>query len=295
MNQVDLHTHTYYSDGRPAPQELVEAAAARGLAALAITDHDNARGAREARPLARQLGLRLIPGIEFSTSWPEARMPPGESDVDLLGYFLDIDSPGVLRAEEAALADQRVRIGVWCDRLSRAGIGVQVEELLTLNPRFPGNLQLSQLLKARGHTGEALNPLLESIMKEIPSAQLTTEAAIALIHAAGGAAVLAHPAVSMVSWRGSLLDARALGMLVEMGLDGIEVQHFRLDEPTRVHFIALAGQFNLVMTGGSDEHGWPQGFPRLGSQPVSLETVSALEARALPHRPHLDSSPVTHP
>jgi predicted metal-dependent phosphoesterase TrpH len=116
-------------------------------------------------------------------------------------------------------------------------------------------------------------------MKNIPPACLRIQEAITLIHAAGGAAVLAHPATGMVNWRGSLLDANALGMLVEMGLDGIEVYHFRLDEPTRAHFLALAYRYNLVVTGGSDDHGWPEGFPHLASQPVGGEVVSALSAR----------------
>jgi hypothetical protein len=276
MSFVDLHTHTYYSDGRPSPQELVEAAAALGIPALAITDHDNARGAREAQPYAQQLGLSLIPGIEFSTFWPEAHMPPGESDVDLLGYFLDIDSPAVIQAEERSLADQASRIAVWCELVSQTGIPVELEDLLKLNPRYPGNLQLFQALQSRGLADEAIDRLLLSMVRAIPPAHLQTEEAIRLIHAAGGAAVLAHPAQTMVNWHGRLLDAEAVGILVEMGLDGIEAHHFRLDPRTQAHFITLAARFNLVVTGGSDEHGWPQDFPRLGSQPLPAETIDRL-------------------
>jgi predicted metal-dependent phosphoesterase TrpH len=281
MISIELHCHTYYSDGRPSPRELVETAVAQGVRILAITDHDNARGTREASPLARQLGLELIPAIEFSTCWAEAQMPPGESDVDLLGYFLDIDSAPVLQAEADSLADQRARIGVWCEEVRRAGVDLEIADLLAINPRYPGNLQLAQALKARGFaTDEAIDRLLRPMMKAVPPAQLRTAKAIDLIHAAGGAAVLAHPAATMVNWHGSLLDFRSLGLLVEMGLDGIEVHHFRLDEPIRAHFIALAKKFNLVVTGGSDEHGWPEGLPRLGSQPVTPDMVSALAARA---------------
>jgi 3',5'-nucleoside bisphosphate phosphatase len=278
--RVDLHSHTYYSDGRCSPEELVRAAAQQGLAALAISDHDNARGSREARVLASELGLRLVPAVEFSTCWPEAKMPPGQSDVDLLGYFLDVDAPDFLKAETAGLADQEKRIGLWCEGVSRMGIRVGVDDLYALNPRYPGNLQLELFLRAKGYIGDALNGLLEPLLPTIPPAARTVEEAIRLIHQLGGAAVLAHPAAYMVNWRGKLLDKNALGKLVEMGLDGVEAYHFRVDEATRRHFIGLAQRFKLLVTGGSDEHGWPQGFPRLGNQPVGLDTLRALAARA---------------
>jgi len=38
--RVDLHTHTIFSDGLLTPEELVARAVAKGLVALAITDHD---------------------------------------------------------------------------------------------------------------------------------------------------------------------------------------------------------------------------------------------------------------
>ena len=90
--EVDLHTHTYYSDGRASPAELAERAAALGIKVLAIADHDSARGAREALPIAEQLGIRLIPAMECTCRWDACRMSPEESDIDVLGYFVDLES-----------------------------------------------------------------------------------------------------------------------------------------------------------------------------------------------------------
>jgi predicted metal-dependent phosphoesterase TrpH len=93
LNTIDLHMHTNYSDGKYTPSELLLKVAEVGLKTIAITDHDNAGGARQAIPLAKSMGLDLIPGIEATTSWQSLRLPPGETDVDLLGYFVDFDSP----------------------------------------------------------------------------------------------------------------------------------------------------------------------------------------------------------
>jgi predicted metal-dependent phosphoesterase TrpH len=73
-------------------------------------------------------------------------------------------------------------------------------------------------------------------------------------------------------------------MLVDAGLDGIEVHHHKLNSAARRHFENLARRFGLLVTGGSDEHGWPQGFPRLGSQPVGPGAARAVQLRAKRYR-----------
>jgi predicted metal-dependent phosphoesterase TrpH len=280
QSTIDLHTHTHYSDGRASPTELVEQAAAVGIRTLAITDHDNARGAREAAPLAAHLGVELIPAAELTCRWDATGAPPLESDIDLLGYHLDIDSPAFLQTEHAALADLHSRTEARCALLTRAGLPLTLEDVLAQNPRYPGNLQLVDALAQRGLARDFRESLrlLDTHCAGAPVCRLTIDRAIAAIHAAGGVAVLAHPI--LVRWRGGRLDAKAIGWLVEMGLDGIEIYHHRLDATARAHFLALARQFDLAVTGGSDEHGWPVGFPRLGSQPVMRSLVTALAARA---------------
>ncbi len=112
--------------------------------------------------------------------------------------------------------------------------------------------------------------------------------AIAAIHAAGGLAVLAHPAA--IPWRDGPLQAEHVAELVEVGLDGIEIYHFRLDAEARRHFLELAGQFDLVVTGGSDMHGWPTGFDRMGQEPVTPDMVEALRTRQAQKKRKPDSN-----
>ena len=91
---IDLHTHTVYSDGRATPTEIIDYALHLGLRALAITDHNNGRGAREGEAIARERGLLLIPGIEWYVNWEGYR-----GTVDLLGLGLDLWDSDVRRTE----------------------------------------------------------------------------------------------------------------------------------------------------------------------------------------------------
>ena len=106
---------------------------------------------------------------------------------------------------------------------------------------------------------------------------------IAALHAAGGVAVLAHPTV-IKGEGGGWIGADEVARLVAAGLDGLEIYHHRLDEAARKHFLALAEQFGLVVTGGSDEHGWYKPFQRFGQEPVTPAMVEALRARSAQRR-----------
>jgi predicted metal-dependent phosphoesterase TrpH len=110
-----------------------------------------------------------------------------------------------------------------------------------------------------------------------PLCRFTLADQVEVIHAAGGVAVLAHP---LYRCAGELLTADHITALVEMGIDGLEVYHRYMDEQARAHFQALADQFKLLVTGGSDEHGWSPDLPLLGTAPVTRAMVEALRAAA---------------
>jgi 3',5'-nucleoside bisphosphate phosphatase len=280
--KIDLHTHTYFSDGRASPVELLNYAAKIGVKFIAICDHDNARGVRKALPIASQAGLRLVPGVEFTTHWEACEMPPEESDIDLLGYFIKPDSPAFLAIEEKSLADFEQRMETWCAALTASGVPVTLAEVYQQNPRYAGTMQLIQAVAAKGY-GQNFNEaaqIVRSQMDKVPPSSHKIQQAIADIHTCGGAAVLAHPGPRYVRWHGSLLSEEGLRQLVEAGLDGIEIYHHALDQAAQSHFLTLAKRYNLAITGGSDEHGWPSGLPYLGNQPVTFAMVEKLAKKA---------------
>jgi 3',5'-nucleoside bisphosphate phosphatase len=276
----DLHMHTYYSDGRAAPAELVAQAARLGLKAMAITDHDNTRGAREAAPLAAQAGFELIPAIELTCRWDSAGAPAGNLDVDLLGYFIDWDAPVFAARERAALDDIHARVGDLCAALTADGHPIALEELFAENPRYAGHVQLIYAAIHKGSVPD-WDGAVALIDKHWPAVRLSAfsiEDMIATLHAAGGVAVLAHPVAITDNGR-SPIGAEHVARLVDAGLDGLEIYHPRLNAAARQHFLALAKQFGLLVTGGSDEHGWHRPFERFGQEAVTVEMVEALRAK----------------
>jgi predicted metal-dependent phosphoesterase TrpH len=284
--KCELHVHSTSSDGSASPEELLQHAAKIGLSVVAITDHDNARGARAALPLAQEMGIELIPAIEFTTRW-DACTPPGElGDIDVLGYFIDLDHPQLQAAEEAALQDIHARIAACCQRLTEAGYPVTLEEAFTQNPRYAGARQVRQVLHQKGFADsyEATAALFTAQWRHVRRCNFTIDQQIATIHAAGGVAILAHPH-DIVCGEEGLIGADRIKTLVEMGIDGLEVYYHTMNDEARQHFLALAKQFNLLVTGGSDEHGWSPELPLMGTQPVTQAMVEALRARHRERRP----------
>jgi predicted metal-dependent phosphoesterase TrpH len=278
----DLHVHTFYSDGQASPDKVLQHAADIGLTTVAIADHDNARGAREALPIAARLGIELIPAIELTCHWE----PGLGDDIDVLGYFVNLDAPELQSMEKAALADIYARVADCCARLTADGYPITLDDVFAENPHYAGALQLTFALRRKGYADgwHSSFALFMPFWRQVRLSRFSIDETIAAIHAVGGAAVLAHPVT--VKCHDGWLQARHVAALVEMGLDGLEVYQHRLDAEARAHFAALARQFDLLITGGSDEHGWHPDFPRMGSEPVTPEIVRALRARSDEYRPN---------
>jgi predicted metal-dependent phosphoesterase TrpH len=274
--RCELHVHSTYSDGSASPDDLLRHAAKIGLSVVAITDHDNARGVRAAVPIA---GIELIPAVEFTAQWGDLYTPDDEIDVDVLGYFVNVNDPAFVAHEQRTLDDVQQRVAACCERLTASGYPVTMAEGLAENPPFVGLRHLRDVLVRKGHfantwdAGEVVYP----VWFAGPPSRFTIAEQIAVIHAAGGVAVLAHPHYTR---DGEPMQAREIAALVEIGLDGIEVYHRVIGGDLRNHMQALADQFGLVVTGGSDEHGWSPDLPLMGTEPVTRAMVEALRTRA---------------
>jgi 3',5'-nucleoside bisphosphate phosphatase len=280
ISTVDLHLHTFYSDGRFSPEDVVRHAANMGLKTIAITDHDNANGSRQAAELACQMGLELIPAVEFTSRFPGCNTFPEKGDIDILGYFLSLDNPEFHAFEQAALNDIHTRVGECCEYLTGMGYPITLQEVFAENPHYAGVLTLVQAIQKKGYTQDfdSAQRLVDRGWLPGRLCPFTTAQVIEQIHLAGGVAVLAHPAA--IHCDGEWLQPRQLDLLVQAGLDGLEIYHPRLDEKARAYFLKLAHLSNLLVSGGSDSHGWDTGLNRLGSQPVNLEMVAALRSRS---------------
>lgn len=125
MSRIDLHLHTTHSDGSFSTREVMGFAKQAGLAALAITDHDIVEGIPEATAIGNELGIEVVPGVEISSRL-------GESELHILGYFLDWTDP-VLAERLKTLRDSRhLRNPRIVQRLNELGIPITYDEVRAL-------------------------------------------------------------------------------------------------------------------------------------------------------------------
>ena len=262
---IDLHCHSTFSDGVLDPAALARRAAAQGVTALALTDHDTVDGVGPASDAAAPLGLRLIPGIEIST-WHTR-------EIHVLGYFVD-PAHARLRAVTARQRIARVeRVREIAGRL--AALGIPLDAVLAqAGPGNVGRPHIATALLEGGHVrdrDDAFDRLLGAGKPAyVPASRLPASDAIALIHEAGGVAVLAHPGVENID--------HALPDLARAGLDGLECAHPAHDAATTQRYRRLAQRNGLAPTGGSDFH-HPYGAYDLGSFGLDADELATLEAR----------------
>ncbi len=285
MDKVDLHTHTYYSDGKASPRELLEQAQKIGLKAIAISDHETAKGNKEGQKLAADYGVELVPAIELTCYWDGYTGHGFGPDIDVLGYFVDLESDALKKLEAEQQKNIRERAEKACLDLQQQGYNISIDSVLETNPYFPGFMPMYYALEKEGVSGDLARSLLEASWHRSGPLKKSIFELIDAIHDAGGVAVLAHPSIILRENDASLLSERGLMALVQHGLDAIEVFHYRLDRQQRRHFGNLARMFGLAVTGGSDEHGGVGNFARFGSEDVTLDMLEQIRTISQKYKP----------
>jgi 3',5'-nucleoside bisphosphate phosphatase len=277
--RIDLHTHSTESDGTDTPAELVAAAAAAGLDALALTDHDTSAGwdaAREALPT----GLRLVPGAELSCNSPDGR--GGTVTVHLLAYLFDAHSPALVAEQTRLRAERRRRLYRMAQLMAEDGYPVDPDGLLAmLPPDSPaGRPHLAAALRDAGlvsSVDEAFARLLRTRGPyHVAHHNTPVERAIEMIADAGGVTVLAH---AFARARGPIVTAEVIAELAGHGLAGLEVDHPDHDPATRAELRGIAADLGLLVTGSSDYHGTNKTV-RLGQETTDPDVLDALAERA---------------
>jgi 3',5'-nucleoside bisphosphate phosphatase len=268
--------HSTASDGSRAPADVVRAAKKARLAAIALTDHDSVAGVAEARVAGEELGVRVITGVELSAV-------EGETETHLLGLHLRDASLlerglGELREMRTRRAEQIVQ------RLNGLGVHVAMSAVLAqAGTGALGRPHVARALIAEGWAVDSRDAFDRYLGAGRPAyvakEQLEMRDAIAMIHAAGGLAVLAHP--------GAAATRERLESLRTQGLDGVEVKHpgHSSSETSRIR--ALTDQLGLLPSGGSDWHGAADGPRTIGMMQVPAEWLARQDERlaALGHAP----------
>ena len=265
---VDLHMHSTASDGSRPPEAVAAAAHAAGLSAIALTDHDTVAGVDAARAAGERLGLRVITGVELSAE-------DNGREVHVLGLHLErLDA--IETAMEGFRQTRIDRAREMVTRLNALGVPVTFDAVIAeAGGGAVGRPHVARAVVAGGWVEDQRDVFDRYIGQgkpaNVPKARLEFADAIALIHAAGGLAIVAHPGVEFNRPR----VERAVGM----GLDGLEVLHPSNsgDEVRRLR--ALTEHFKLVSSGGSDWHGAEQGPRTIGMMKVPYAILEQQEAR----------------
>ncbi|MEY2407958.1 MAG: 3,5-nucleoside bisphosphate phosphatase [Verrucomicrobiota bacterium] len=267
---ADLHLHTNFSDGTYTPEELAGHAARCGFKAVALTDHDTMEGCERMGAACVARSVEFIPATELTAEL-------GGHELHMLGYFLD---PQHARLQEELARFQEVRqnrIVEMVVRLNALGIPLKHEAVFQLaNCRSPGRPHVARTL-VQGGWCSSLDEAFERFLRKgrpawVPKFKISATDAIALVHQAGGLAVLAHPGLNH--------NDDLIPELVEAGMDGIECFHTKHSTTMTQRYLEMADHLRLLVTGGSDCHGMSKGKPLIGSIKVPYDCVLRLRERA---------------
>ncbi len=250
--QIDLHTHSIYSDGEKTPAELLELAYQKGLKYYAITDHDYIKGSKELVSLPHD-NITLYSGVEMNTKVSKGQM-------HILGYNIDLDNQELNETlEELRLISHKninTYLHILKDEFNITFTKEEIDDLFSAKGNI-GRPELGKLLIKNNYVktmDEAFDKYLNYVYECIRDTKktLTKEEIIRLINNAGGIAVLAHP------WSLKLTDEelyKEIAYLKSIGLKGIELIHSNNTDEQRSYYQTLAQEFALITTGGTDYHG----------------------------------------
>lgn len=274
----DFHLHTEFSDGLYTPEELIKFAVEKKLNVIAVTDHDSMEGVAPVREAAKDSGVEVVAGVEFGTPTTD----PAFDEIHIVGLFLDEQSEELLAALELFRKQRVERVYSIVEKLNKIGIAVRPREVLELAGKGNvGRLHVARALVKGNHVaniGQAFNRWLRGdgaafVPRDRPPAKET----IALIHRAGGVAVMAHP--------GKTLRDDAIPSMIANGLDGIEVRCPDHSPSQEKHYREMVRRGGLVVSGGSDCHG-DKDRRNIGRVRLDAAEIKALWERAQRYREH---------
>lgn len=260
MPAIDLHSHSFYSDGTLSPAELVARAHAKGVQVLALTDHDSVHGVAEASTAAQELGLTIVPAVELSAVWRHWT-------IHVVGLGLDIAQPALTEALALQAGARGRRARQIAERLEALRMPGSYEAVLAMakDADSISRAHFAQWLVETGRvTGmqQAFDRYLGQGKKaDVPMPWMSLEEAVALINGAGGHAVLAHPGRYSIT-RTKLREL--IQAFKQAGGEAMEVAT-ATEKPDIIRYLGqLSQQFGLHASQGSDYHGSQMPWIELG-------------------------------
>ncbi|MBM3346811.1 MAG: PHP domain-containing protein [Betaproteobacteria bacterium] len=260
---ADLHCHSRASDGLLAADILAERARNRGVELISLTDHDDLSALADMRREAEARGLRFVDGVEISACWRGI-------GIHVLGLNVDPGDPSLVAGLQAIRDSRAARAVAMGESLARSGIDGALAGALSYagNPALVSRTHFARFLAERGHARDVRSVFQRFLIEGKPGFVAHQWASLAdavrWVRDSGGQAVVAHPGrypLSEAALREFLEEFRALGG------SGIEVISGAHTPDQHDNFAALAREFGLLGSRGSDFHGPGESRFDLGSLP----------------------------
>lgn len=269
---IDLHLHSWYSDGSLSPERLIQEAKRRGMGAVALTDHDGTFGIQEALVAGKECGVAVVAGVELSSF-----LKTSDCTMHILGYGIHWKQEDLQRRMEEIRGQRRERNERLLRVLNELGFALSAEEMqLYPGQDYIGKPNIARALVNRGYAKSVEEVFASPQMLAAPQVRaihrqkIAAEEAIRLIHGAGGAAILAHPMKVFYNGRPQVrsfaFDSATHGTyrerleeilqkLITLGLDGMECFYHNHRREETEYLLQLAWDNDLLITAGSDYHG----------------------------------------
>lgn len=250
---IDLHVHSYVSDGTNSPSEIIRMAYDRKIKAIALTDHDSIDGIEEAQIEAKKYKVNFIKGIEFSISYGEDRL------LHILGLGIDVTNENFLKAYNKMRITREEGLERVLGILKKQGISIHFEELRKYAVGKYIDRQAITKCFVERKLCSSVPDVWRKYLDPIPYGEgelFQIEEAIDIIKKAGGLSFLAHYH-KKIGFDGYTKDETEKHMqyLVALGLDGIE-RYYPSYSSNHIEYVEyLMSKYNLIPTGGTDFHG----------------------------------------
>jgi len=260
--KIDLHTHSYYSDGVLSPKEIVEKAVNAKCDFLSLTDHDSVEGLTEASKYSKYLDLGFINGVEISAKH-------NSHSIHIVGLGINPKETTLIEGLQKNNNFRIERAKKISEGLFKAGINKAYEKAsLISQTKYITRTHFAQML-----IQEKICPNMSSVFKKymtgnkpgsVKGEWASSKEVINWIHKAGGLAILAHP----LRYRMTLTKLKKIvNELMLLGLDGLEiVNSYSRSEDIKITKM-IADENKLLYSSGSDYHGWSNQTIELGGTP----------------------------
>lgn len=249
LRYCDLHIHSHCSDGTLSPAQLIAEAEKHGLAAIALTDHNTIAGLPEFLKAGAHSSVQAVPGIEFSADY-------NGTELHILGLFIKPEHYVAVEDRNVAYLHRKEESNLALEKaLRHAGYPIDYEAVKARTHGIPNRAHFALELMEMGYLSSIREGCLTILSPKnglyTPPLRATAFETVAFLKSIGAAAVLAHPFLNLkeADLRFFLAEAKAYG------LDGMETMYSTFDDALTGKAIAIAEEFGLNQSGGSDFHG----------------------------------------